>query len=394
MLIFMISMILIVCLRTRFVASHQVGYIWMPALSLFFVWIFLKKTIVIKSVYNLLWLIPLGVIAGNAQETFNIGISVALFIYAIKNFKVMGFAQWSLLISFYIGLLILVLSPGILLRVEDKSSNLLDAIIIWISSLRATYILFILLIILIKNRAIRKIYYENEFWINALLVSILFNLCIGIRGYRQLLGIELFASLILLNMINKKRLSVCVRTTVIAIFLFLTVCRIVHIDYELKHSDKLFTKIEQMYINSEKGNVYYDIMKEDMSFASLFNGEACYLLGGMFTETLGDFFNKKYGFEKKLEIYPKILETPEKIEKVNCGFKCAEGHWLYIIDKENRPKEICQKRTLDILGYEFPFVDKIVEQKNAIFDNGKIEIYEYYEGFDFIKNKKVEFLYK
>ena len=81
--------------QTKFVPSCQIGYIWMFTIVLLFIYLFFNSEKMLSR-WHSTWLLPLSIIAGWTQEAIVVGISVALIIYVLSNFKKITFNQWSM----------------------------------------------------------------------------------------------------------------------------------------------------------------------------------------------------------------------------------------------------------------------------------------------------------
>lgn len=399
-MIILICCVLIVCLRTCLVASHQVGYIWMAALSLGYCYLFLREERKPISKWWMLLIIPFSVMAGNGQETFNIGISSALICYAIINIKRMTPIQWAMLFSFGVGVLLIILSPSLMLRVNDENAKCgsQDSIIRWITTLRMTYVLVFLLIYKCRKQKAKliELYRKNAFWYNAFLFSVLFNLILGIYGYRQLLGIELFASCIVLLLLVKNTINSSGVVFLNVVFIVLLVSRICYVHNTINHINAIFTNIESLYLNSKTGITYFDLSRDDLSEDSFLNAEACFAVvrGPVFLNTLSSYFNKKHNINnKKLKILPTLVEHPEQLKCANYEVKCADGHWAFVVDKANAPTAILQKRHISLCGFEFPFKSKNVPMDKPIYENDSIIVFDYFESFGNITAGEVQWIY-
>lgn len=393
-LILLICCALIVCLRTRMVASHQVGYIWMPVLILGYCYIFFREERKPLNYWWILLLVPFSMMAGNGQETFNIGLSGALICYACVNYKKMTAIQWTMFFSFGIGVLLIVLSPAVWNRVGNfEKRGLRDSLLLWIITLRMTYVLLVFVVwkCVKRKKKLVELYRENSFWYNALFFSLLFNLVLGIYGVRQLLGVELFASLIVLKVLSDVVVAKTKGLIVLVIFVVLMIFRVIHTHTGISYFGHLYPKIERLWLESNNGVVYYDMSSYDMYYPYLINGETCYEFGSYMVD--GDYFSKKHNTNKTLIIKPTIIKYPEQLKCENYEVKCAEGHWAFVVDKKNMPEAILQKRYMSLWGIQLPFKSKHVPMDKPIYENDSIAVFDYVESFDNIVAGEVSWIY-
>lgn len=382
-MIVLICCVLIVCLRTRMVASHQISYLWMPVLILGYCYIFFREERKPLKWWWLFLLIPFSVMAGNGQETFNIGLSGALICYAVMNYRRMTPIQWAMFFSFGIGLLLIILSPAVFNRIGGfEKQGLLNTILIWVTTLRMSYVLGALVVYkCVRHKAkFVELYRENAFWWNAFFFSVLFNLVLGIYGYRQLLGVELFASIIVLLMLQKQ-CTYKIKYTILIVFAVLTSLRVFAVNSVIAYFDGLYPRIERAYDESEAGVIYYDLLPQDVCAPSSINGEICYEIGG-FYESIGEYLNKKHNLNKTLIIKPTLVEHPELLRCENYEVKCADGHWAFVVDKNNMPTAIRQKRYISLCGVQLPFKAKNVPMDKPVYENDSIVVFDYVESFD------------
>lgn len=214
--------------QTRMVPSCQIGYVWMFTLVMIVMWFYLHKPNIDKRWWWIL--IPFCSIAGCGQEAINLGVCVAMLIYAWQHRKSMTATQWAVLFAFGFGTLILVASPGSHQRVSvvhglAKSSQLVHNVVLFVGYVCVTFVLaFVLMAGVISKRLnFRQCYKDNAFYWHVLVVCFSMNVFISLFCNRQLFGME-FAALIItlkvLHSIEYRKLNVALLFIVLVWFVW------------------------------------------------------------------------------------------------------------------------------------------------------------------------------
>lgn len=185
--------------------SRQIGYIWMPVLIFIFLFVFFRKERGTPSLMRLVGYALLALIAGNAQETFGFGICFALGIYAIKNLRHLGAKDWVMGLSFFAGLLVIVLSPRAHADAASVHCEFLQGLYFLFRKLHIFYILLVISIfkLAMRKMTLRELWRVNPFFWEALLITLPVMLWIGIVNYRQLMGIELFSIILITGILRR-----------------------------------------------------------------------------------------------------------------------------------------------------------------------------------------------
>lgn len=195
---------------TDYGPTCQIGYIWMSVFVLIFLHLFFnfaKDPSMSVPIY--IGLLIFSLIAGNAQEAINIGVGGAMAIFLLTHLRRLSVAQWCMIIGFGIGALLLCLSPATINRTDEMVTAPIYSVANFIISLRVAYIFLVILIYKCARGSIslRSFYKDNAFFINAIIVLMVFNFIIGIGGTRQLFGIELFSAILVLKLLNNQSFS-------------------------------------------------------------------------------------------------------------------------------------------------------------------------------------------
>lgn len=202
-------LVLLFC-DTDYGPTCQIGYIWMSVLVLIFLLLFFNLAKTAKlSVPMCIGLFVFSLITGNAQEAINIGVGGAMVIFVLTHLRRLSVVQWCMIIGFGIGALFLCLSPATINRADDMVTAPIYSVVNFFISLRVTYIFLVILIYKCVRGCItlRSFYQDNAFFINAIIVLIVFNFIIGIGGTRQLFGIELFSAILVLKLLDNQSFS-------------------------------------------------------------------------------------------------------------------------------------------------------------------------------------------
>lgn len=193
-----------VSFSTKMVPTTQIGYIWMGIIIMSFITIYFVRGG--WKWYTLAPAIVLSLIAGASHEAFVVGVGGSLFIYLLLNYRYASTAQWILFVFFSLGACFLCLAPSNLTRAGGHNANMFMTLVTLATSLRATYLLIIVLLIARFHYkvSLSAIYRDNYFLFNIVEISLLFNLAIGVYCNRQLFGCELFSLILSLKILPAK----------------------------------------------------------------------------------------------------------------------------------------------------------------------------------------------
>lgn len=386
------SLLTFIACDTFYAPACQVGFVW--TFVLVFIWLYFFFSINTKSFFKLSLLFIFSIIAGNSQEAITIGISGALIIYAITNFKKVTTSQWVAFFGFGIGTLLICISPATISRSENLNVSFLLTIFKMASYLRVFYILIILLIInlLKRNINIMEFYLNNSFYLNTIIILLIFNLYIGVYGNRQLFGIEAISIILILRLLkahyfNKKTL------------IFLSVFTL--IIYSLKwdiisHSKITYHKILELYSNSQNGIIYYTLTDFSESCHIPNNADLIQPILPMhtsqnyLTETITKFYQSQTGDTSKvLRIYPTCLQNISDSSHVeNQVVEFDEGSFVAIQSKEN-PADFIVKRTLDLFFYKRPHSDYKFLWEEPMFEGPNYKANIIYQAVPFVTNDSI-----
>lgn len=239
---------------THVVPSIQIGYVWMGALVMGFVNLFFSAGRCRTALLPFLFLF--GLVAGDAQDAYNIGIAVALAVHTWRNRAALTVAQWVMFAGFIVGVAALCLSPGNLSRADGYRNGIVESVIVTILSLRSFYILVI--VVLWKRfrhgEKWRGIYSYGPFLWNVMAVCVLLNMVLTVRSNRQLFGIELMSMVLLIRMLPQHAFTVPWRCLFVALaLLYWGFQARLTMNYGQEYDD-----ICSQYVQSADGRVYVD----------------------------------------------------------------------------------------------------------------------------------------
>lgn len=217
-------------------------YLWPCFLSLLFL-IMLKRNQRKESLSNFIPLILLSFFAGWSHEIFALPISLSLFclsLYSIinKNSDKPKKKQWLMIFAYWLGTLLIVVSPGTRNRIGGTMNGaeipFLQAIAAKLVTSfkifrygRCFYgILFIVIYsYLLKTEAFKSFVRNNAFWFIALLGNVGIVVILGVGG-RAVWGVEVFSFILILRWLDG--ITIRQRMLLNRIGIFLSILLVVH----------------------------------------------------------------------------------------------------------------------------------------------------------------------
>ena len=384
-------------LQTKFTPSCQIGYVWMFTLVLAYLHLFFRRTLV--SRWHLVWLIPFSLLAGWSQEGLVVGVSVALIIHAATHIRQLTLQQWVMFFSFGIGAMLLCFSPGSLSRMGEVhgSFDFLPPFVYGLVKLffylRVTYLLFFysLYLLITKRATFHQIYSEGgPFMFHTMAALLLFNIVVGVFGNRQLFGIELMSVIILLRLLSLY-LSKPLHLTLLAAALSLAICFTAYRNIVfLNHMHHLYNTVEDKFVHSPDGTVYYDLGKADVTFYETY---PCDVLTSHVIGTIQRYFHQIKGYDagKRLRFLPTCCQQLASLDASHYYFQNAPDSYCIIVAKSHLPREIIQHRTFNIYNLKFPFKPLSVNQEWFLYEDENYRVYQLYDKFPFVKCDKIVF---
>lgn len=256
--------LIVLSFQTKLTPSCQIGYIWMYSIIMAFIWLFFRSRRW-KSCVGTIMLGLFSLIAGNAHESFGIGVSAALIVYWLKNRECMNASQYVMLISFGIGALSCCLAPGILHRASENPvpSSLLGFGKMMLTFAKFSSALYVLAAIagwqlFWEKKTWHEIYRVGPFYWNVLIVLLIFNFCISIHINRQLFGVELMAVVLSIRLLKKHSFT---RVWLWLLGALSCVCMAAITEFAWRYSG-YFNEIVRQYQSSPTGEVFVDLNDE------------------------------------------------------------------------------------------------------------------------------------
>ena len=247
--------------------SMTLNYLWPSCAIVYFILLYnkIKENRNYNARINILLLI-VGIIVGNLQESFTIGVSAALFFYYCFNFKKFrGSVAW-LVFGIWIGTCIVTLAPGNFVRLSGEvEANRFSGLIKYVSQF--AHLIFDSKLLLITLVASVIFYFKDKSSFIAFIrknyfyyLSILFNgliVTIVYTGKRQLTCIELFSMILIIKMlysyyckfIEKKSTVINIVISAILVLLYFPIYK----DREIK-----YIRYENLYKKDPKNGVIVD----------------------------------------------------------------------------------------------------------------------------------------
>lgn len=337
----------------------QIGYVWMPALSLLYLLLFFRRWTLRPSPLMLVLLFLLSVIAGNSHESINIGIGGALVIYFLLNLKRVTSVQWILAIGFALGGLILCLSPGGINKAGNLDIPFLYSVLTLALGLRMTYVFILVLIYKLCTRQIefRQFYKENAFLVNAIIILVIFNSLVGVYIGRQFFGVEIFSTILTLRMLKDHTLGwrtlTAATIAIVALYVF---------KYsEIKKSVRTYAEIAEAIHTSPNDTIYVDIPLFNKYVNPAPTMRYGNRLGAILEDVLRADADSPEIPKRVIKSYPLKFKELQSQEVDNRYLEFNPGEFLLMQDKNN-PQKFILHRELTMFGigvalppYEVPF---------------------------------------
>lgn len=386
------SLLTLIAFDTFYAPACQVGFVW--TFALVFSWAYIFFNINTKSIFKLFLIFLFSIIVGNSQEAITIGISGALIIYAITNFRKLTPTQWTAFFGFGIGALLICISPATISRADTLNLSIFLSIFKMLSYFRVFYILIFILIIKIITQKLnlKEFYQKNSFYINAIIILLIFNLYIGVYGNRQLFGIETMSIILALRLLKDSHFS---KKTLI--FLSIVTLIIYSLKWEIISQSKItYNNICRLYSESKNGIIYYTLTDFSESCHIPNNTDfiqpilPMHTAQNYFAETLNKLYQSETGDTTKvLKIYPECLQNINDSTHVeNQVVEFDEGCFVVVQSKEN-PADFIVKRTLDLFIYKRPHSDYKFSWDNPQFEGPNYKANIIYQAVPFVTNDSI-----
>ena len=255
--------------------SGSFNYLWVGTGILLFHYLLLKENI---SSQLFIPLFILGLICGWSNEAVVIGIGISYFLYFITHMKCLKGHRRYMLAGFYVGVLLLVCSPGSIHRAVNESGMGNSSLWVSLYNMNNLRLFFILLLLLIVKVFCKKIRFKEwvrkeQILILATVFCLMFVVFTGIDVARSRFGIELFSLLLVLRMIDWDRIN-NLFVTCLNVPVFILVCYILvycaHC-YNLNMSElsQINRNNQLVKTNIDRGNQFLRRYTLDYAFKSV-----------------------------------------------------------------------------------------------------------------------------
>lgn len=251
---------------TKMMPTCQIGYIWGLGVNLLWTGLFLSGRH--RNRISTVSICILGLIAGNWQEAYSIGIGGAAGVMLLTQWlghpvKRLTRSQELSALFYILGTASVCFAPSTLGRAVSMSGVSSEIVMIsppgWLYALLSLRVFYIFMIVLlyqkIKGRLrLRTFFYSEMIWITAMVLLIFFNLILGIFGNRQLFGIEMCSAVMTLRLLPKHKFS--------RFWLFTgTFLVLMFYAYQYRLAGEVrrqYDVIRELYLDSKDGRVYYN----------------------------------------------------------------------------------------------------------------------------------------
>lgn len=188
--------------------AMSVNYLWTSALNLGFIYLIECQQIWKNSV-NIYVSLFLAFIVGAWQESFSIGMCVALFVYLLINRKKLNKKTIMLIVAYWIGSCFLIFAPSNFVReagLNQENTSILARMLQGVGSILVyakTFDLLVLMLLclLITNyQKAKKFIKKNIIFLTAAFVNVLFIICVIFTGPHQLVCVELFSAIVIMHL--------------------------------------------------------------------------------------------------------------------------------------------------------------------------------------------------
>ncbi|MCM1489984.1 MAG: DUF6056 family protein [Muribaculum sp.] len=349
--VFSAACLSVICFVTKMMPTCQIGYIWGMLANLLWISAFFSKGK--KSWITVILMFLAGIVVGNWQESISIGVCAGLgcwwlsqFLNRHKTFH--SFFDWRRswsMLGYFIGTASNCLSPATLSRMQTETIPFADQLLVVSYSVPAILMLFLTIMILgVRHKLTVAFSFDfengkipNGFLITSILFLLLFNAAIGIYSNRQLFGANLFAAILMLQLLPRHRMNTFFNITAgISVAAIWTVMYV-----GIMEVRRQYDEIVSLHKKSEDGVVEYDRLRV-MTIGHPSDAKYYEDIVGQFDNDLHhslmkDFHHSHRG--RTLKLKPTTKPDSVKIQKY------APGHF-YLTTEEPKNGEAFEEITI------------------------------------------------
>jgi hypothetical protein len=201
--------------------NGSINYLWGIVLVLLFLRLF--KKVHFENKFHKIIYIPIlflfAFISGFTHEVFTVGLSGALFINFVINYKKYSVYSTTLILGIFLGTFFMVIAPGNLVRLSGSNMDNLSGFIMVMKKigrliaslpnlLAFSLLICSLVVLYFKDKAkLKLIYLNNSILIHSILISLLFIVLSGALDARVYFGIAVFSIMIIFSIIKECSIS-------------------------------------------------------------------------------------------------------------------------------------------------------------------------------------------
>ena len=397
-----VSIMSILCVSSKFVPTTSIGYTWTYVIALGFVLIYFFYRP--KSFVGLTVLAFYAFLAGAAHDTLSLGLAFGLALYSLKNIKRLRLSDWIILISFGLGSITLVLSPGALSRASSSYASIITQLLS-LNYLRC-FVVMAMICVIARNKGynFRRMIVKYDIWFVSILGLFVFNMAVGgISGNRQVFGIETLSMILSVAIWPHAKIKKTTTFVCMGIILVVLCVKFYRDNTTIKHTHPKYAEIKEKFAASPDGTI-------EIEFASghgAMNRVVGYILGGIQDGLYGEdegsrywqtlhmtrLFNHEMGTNKTLNYVVPMAREIKSLPDSTQVIETMPGNYYAIISKANPPKRVVAHRSAfwglkNWSDFEiYPSSDK------PDFETATLEAYAAFDQMYFVGIDSVEVIY-
>lgn len=331
--------------------SGACNYLWTSVFLLTFN-LLLSKNIHKKILHPLLFIY--GILTGWTHEGMIIGLSAGYFIFYVINKKELTTSRIWLLSGFFLGALFLVFSPGSIHRALGENNLSFTQLfqgsiqaLIGFHDLRIFFIFILLFFTTIKNK--HAFIKDNIIIIVALFTSFIFLWMTKYSGSHSRFGIEFFALILILRIIDIQILkSSCYSFQVSTILNVISITFFLHISTLCEKNYQIYKSIERQITIENKENIITDQLITNNPLTKRFIVSDLFCDFWCFEQ---EWIKNYYGKKKLYFIYNILHESINEIDKEGVNSFYTKKNLSYYI------KQIDQQASINSITYTLKDID-------------------------------------
>lgn len=258
----------VLCFITKIMPTCQIGYIWGMLVNVAWLMLFFRKGR--PGWLETAVMLVAGIIAGNWQESVSIGVCSGVGIWWLvmltgslrrDGVKFDWRRSWMIL-GYVVGTALNCLAPSTLGRLGDVDMSLADQFLIASYSIPAVVLLVVCLAFVSSRKTVISLFSFGDkdgtiprgVLMSGMLVLLAFNFTIGVYSNRQLFGANLFAAILILQILPRHRFPDVVNAmATIAVIAYWAL-----MFHSIDDVRSQYYEIARLHSESENGSVYID----------------------------------------------------------------------------------------------------------------------------------------